>query len=1055
MKKNILYFFYFLLSVNIFTLSNDNYAQSIENHFEKLSVIVPNCVIQDKFGFMWVGSQGGLLRYDGYKFKHFSHIPFDSNSISSDFVTVIKEDEKGNLWIGTNGGGLNYFDRMCNKFTTYNDTIDNLTSFGRAHITDIELNIDGSLWIGTEYQGLISLSIDSNSNPIFKNYHFHKNQRSTEENYILDLQNSKEGKLWIGTLGRGLIVFDPITSEPVHYLNDPNDNSSISSNTISSICEDDFGNMWMATGSNMSIDGNGLLRFTKKTKKFIRYGNDLNDTNTLISNQLSSILIDKNNTMWIGTVGKGITSASMNELLENEKPRFKVYKNLSSEIVNSLYEDKIGKIWIPTWDFFLRVYDPKQNKFSWYKKGRHKNSLSLSDSKVRSLYIDKSGKQWFGTDGLDVYDPFTSTYKHYYHSKNSKSISSNWITGMCEDQLGNFWFATNGGGLNRFNSSTEDFEIISPTSNKFEIISHILPSATGNLWFAEPKEGLWLFNLKDNQYYNLNLTGSSTEKLSIKSLHEDHDGKLWVGTLNYGLYGLTVKDNKIETLEHYTHNSKDKNSLSINMVTDVLRPQIIDTNALWISTTVGLNRLDLTTKGFTHYFKDDGLPNSFILKILEDDNGNIWVATAKGLGKFDVTTKKISSFSKDDGLPFPGFGGGKQNAAKAKDGQLFFSGGSGSIGFYPNQIKNNSTVPPIVLTDFKIYHESVNLDTSIQFIDKINLEYSQNTFSIEFVALNYNNSKKNQYAYKLEGFHKDWINSGTERVASFTNLDPGSYLFKVKGSNNLGVWNEKGTEVNIIIAPPWWRTWWFRILSMAILLFIVSMIYISKIYNLQKEKKRQAQFSRKLIESQENERKRIAGELHDSLGQNLMIINNLIQQYIIRTKEKPPELAQVEPEIKETIDEVRKISRNLHPHQLEQLGLSKAIESIAKKVSKISDIKSKIDIDYIDDDINPDLWIHVFRIVQEALTNVIKHSKANEVSLSIKNQFNVLVMKINDNGIGIHEVQQGITSDQLSGFGLESIKERTRLLNAELLVTSPLNGGTSILVKIPIEKKYD
>ncbi|MEE9430341.1 MAG: two-component regulator propeller domain-containing protein [Melioribacteraceae bacterium] len=1051
MKKKFLIFFVIHFFLVLAIKPKNIFAQAIEHNFEKLSVVVPTCVIQDKFGFIWVGSQGGLLRYDGYKFKNYSHIPFDSTSLSTNFITVIKEDQIGNLWIGTNGGGLNYFNQKVNKFTSIKDTSNTISTFERSHITDIEINDDGSIWVGTEYKGLIKLSKFNSSKPYLNNFHFHKNLKPTEENHILDLFMDSKNKLWIGTLEHGLIVFDPTTKKSVQYLKNDNNKHSINCNTISTVCEDSMGNIWIATGSNRSANGEGINRFDRRTKRFFNYKNNPQKSSSLYSNQISSLLIDKNNIMWIGTVGKGLTSISVNDLLNNETPKFKFYKNLEKGIVNSLYEDKTGKIWISTWDFYLRIYDTKQNQFAWYKKDKGNPKQSLSNNSVRCLYIDKQGRQWFGTDGLDLYNPSTSKFKHYSHSKSLNSLNSKWVNGIAEDENGYFWFATNGDGLNRFDPIKEKFTRITPKLNKskflnLNVITHILSSSTGNIYIVVPNSGLWLFNPRTKEIDHIRLT-SSSEKLSIKSLFEDVNGKLWLATLNEGVFGVELEDKKIINIDQFKHNNNNVNSLTVNSAVDILRPQIVDTNAIWIATTVGLNRFDLITKKFTHFFKEDGLPNSFILKILEDDIGNIWVATAIGIGKYDISTKTIHNFTVADGLPFPGFGGGKQNAAKAPDGQLFFSGGSGAIGFYPEKMKNNSTIPPIILTDFEIYHEQVKLDTSIQFIKKIFLEHSQNTFSIEYVALSYKNSKKNQYAYKLEGFNKDWINSGVEREASFTNIDPGEYLFKVRGSNNLGIWNINGAEVQIIIEPPWWQTWWFRIFASAVLLFGIVMVYITKIKNLEKERKRQELFSQKLIESQEGERKRIAGELHDSLGQNLLIIYNLIQQYLLRIKEIPPELAQVEPEVKETIEEVRKISRNLHPHQLEQLGLSKAVEAMARKVTKITSLNFSINIDFIDNKIKNELWIHVYRIVQEALSNIIKHAKADIGSLEITRDSSKILIEIVDDGVGL---KQRSNSNISNGFGLESIKERVRLLNAELNISSLENKGTNISIDIPI-----
>ncbi len=330
----------------------------------------------------------------------------------------------------------------------------------------------------------------------------------------------------------------------------------------------------------------------------------------------------------------------------------------------------------------------------------------------------------------------------------------------------------------------------------------------GNIWIGLQNAALQLYDTKSGRFITFGFGLKNIQAAELHTLYEDYIGNLWIGTLLNGVYSLSVKQQQLIATEHYFHDPHDSASISSNSANDFIRPQVYDTNALWIATDNGLNRLDLTTKTFSHFYEKDGLPDNYILSVLEDDNGNIWMATTKGIGMLNIKNGICRNYGQGDGLPFTSFGGARQNTVKAVDGQLFFCGSGGSIGIYPDRIKDNPHIPPIRLTDFKIFHESVKLDTAIQYLETITLTYQQNAFSFKFAALNFTNPNKNQYAYKMEGFHDEWIHIGNERTASFTNLNPGRYVFRVKGSNNHGLWNEVGTSIKVIILPPWWRTWW-------------------------------------------------------------------------------------------------------------------------------------------------------------------------------------------------------------------------------------------------------
>jgi hypothetical protein len=512
---------------------------------------------------------------------------------------------------------------------------------------------------------------------------------------------------------------------------------------------------------------------------------------------------------------------------------------------------------------------------------------------------------------------------------------------------------------------------------------------------ASGKSGLQLYDIEENRFYYFDLDTNSVEDENIHGIYEDQPGTLWCNTMNYGCFALRIRDHQIESVKHYIHDPNNRNSLSSNLVEDIIRPRIIDTNAVWIATNNGLNRLDLNTEAFKHFYVEDGLPSNFILKILEDNDGNIWCSCANDIAVYNIKTGKIKSYSEGDGMPITNFGNYPQNAIR--------------------------------LTDFKIFHESVKLETAIQFIKKINLSYNQNIFSFEFAALDFTNAEKNQYAYKLEGFYDDWIYIGNERVASFTGIDPGEYIFRVKGSNNHDIWNETGASVVLIITPPWWAAWWFRIIMIITILGIGYSIYRYRINK---------------VREMERLRVQIASDLHDDIGSTLTKI--AVHSEIIQTT---PEKTKVATSSKKIGTMSREIITTL----------SDVVWSIDSRNDTVGDLIDRmrdfletvfpagsIHIDFqtkglhFDQKITQALRQNIYLIFKEAVNNAAKHSGADEVKISMINGDGKFKMEIADNGTGIKV-------DERHGghHGIENMEMRAKRINGELIIAD-LEKGTSV-----------
>ncbi|MEZ4691595.1 MAG: triple tyrosine motif-containing protein [Ignavibacteria bacterium] len=495
-------------------------------------------------------------------------------------------------------------------------------------------------------------------------------------------------------------------------------------------------------------------------------------------------------------------------------------------------------------------------------------------------------------------------------------------------------------------------------------------------------------------------------------------------------------------------------SLSNNNVISLLKDS---SGNIWAGTTGGLNRFDKTNKTFKRYTLKDGLPNDMIYKLLEDNEKNIWISTNFGLSKFDPKSETFKNYDARDG--FQGNSYFHLCGLKLKSGELAFGGGNGFDIFNPEDLSDNQIKPNVVLTDFLLFNKTVPisengsvLNKSISLEKEIGLSYKDSVFSFEFVSLDFTVPGKNLYAYKMTGFDKDWVYSGNNNQATYTNLDPGEYIFRVKGSNNDGIWNEEGVSLKIKIKPPFWKTLWFKGMGMMAVAGTAASFYNNKLKKIEKEQKAQTEFTKRLLEVQENDRKRISAELHDSIGSDLLISKNKLQMSLKNpeiTESVGKNINEVSKIITDTLKDVREISYSLHPYQIERLGLSKAIQSISDRAAGSTGISFIFNSDKIDKLLKSDVEISLYRIVQECINNIIKHSKADSVIVNISRSENELSVLISDNGVGFSLAKVKSNSSG-HGFGLKGISERIRLFNGKLEVNSSAENGTEVKITVPL-----
>ncbi|MCF0063169.1 response regulator [Dyadobacter chenwenxiniae] len=787
-------------------------------------------ILMDKKGFMWFGSDDGLNMYDGYTFKHYKHDKTDSTSIDDSYIQDILEDAKGNLWIATSNG-LNRFDRAKASFHHYFDPSD------RHSVNDIFQDRKGRIWLGTN-NGLLLLNPEKRTSRIFlrvdKDKHLYKPPA-----HISRIIEDDGGVLWIGT-EQGLYRFDPETFKYSGYFKG-NDDKNLHSSYIKALFKDTAGNIWIGT------HGGGLSVLKPGSNAFQTFLHNPSDSLSLGHNDILSITQNRDGRLWIGTENGGIS------IFDTSKGNFTTIRHIdgdntsiSDNSVYCIYRDRIDNLWIGTYAGGVNFLPRFGKKFTSFRKNNF-SSNSLSNNLVLAISGDSNAdKIWIGTDGggLNLFDRKTRKFTSYRHSDNNPNSPSNdfviSIINISKDVLG---IAYHMGGFDVFNTRTGTFEHHMPDPNDSSSLStadvnNIFKDRDGGIWLGTWKGGLDYYDVntgKIRHYQHSPLDSTSISGNIVTKVFQDRAGKIWVGTFE----GLNLFDPVKKTFTRFQNNIKDINSISHNKIQTI---QQSGDGTLWIGTLGGgLNRFNPVTKSFTAYTERHGLSSNVIHAIMEDKKGHLWLSTNNGISEFDPRNNTFRKFGIADGLQGNEF---KSNSFyKTADGEMFFGGVRGFTTFYPDKLVDNTYVPPVYLTDFLLFNKQASiapnspLTSHIAEVKEINLSYKHSVISFEFAGLNYTMPEKNQYAYQLKGFDADWIYSGTTRKATYTNLDPGDYVFQVKAANNDGLWNNEGVQVSIHVAPPFWQTLWFRILGGVLAIGLMYFLYWLRMRVVKEQKK--------------------------------------------------------------------------------------------------------------------------------------------------------------------------------------------------------------------------
>ena len=981
-----------------------------------------NCIYQDHYGIIWIGTEDGLNRYDGYQFKSFTHNPLDSTSLSHSWIWDIKEDKDGNLWIAT-WQGLNRYDRNRNRFSRYLCEREKGNAINGERPATICFDSTGTLWVGTWGNGLKYYQAREDRFICPENIHL-------PSNFIRRLYTDHSGTLWIGTWN-GLASMNPLNKNNPKitvYQNRINDKNSISSNRIFSIFEDKNGKLWVGTF------GGGFNLFLSETHSFKRFQPDSNAPHSISGDKVSFLFEDSKERFWVGTISDGLN------LFDKKSGKFRQFHNqidnpttLNSDKLYCILQDRSGMLWIGGEG--LNLLSHKPNRFALFRHNAH-NPNSLSHNKVWSFCEDEQDNIWIGTDGggLNRYDRRKKRFTIYKNNpKNRNSLANNDIRALIYHNH-KIWIGTNGGGLNIFNTVDKSFTQIvdNPEIPQTKGINYIVALAFDNknhLWIGTYENGLIVYDYEQQIFKRFTANPEKENALTgnyISALFCDSKGTMWIGGWGGGLCRFNEKENNFTRFLHGQDNPK---SLISNIVHSIYETVNSGKRVLWVGTNSGLSYMDPTdsTNEFHHISIKDVLTNNVIYGILDDCDGNLWLSGNQGIYRFNPFKMTAKRFTYHDGLQSNEFSAGAY--LKCKNGLFLFGGVNGFNSFIPKDIKESRYMPPVILTSFKILDKPWQGDIPLIDISSIKLSYKQNFFSFEFSALDFNEPQANRYKYKMEGFDQNWIESGTRHYASYTNLDAGSYTLKICGSNSDGIWSDHKISLGIIITPPYWATWWFRLLVIAAIFFLFYLFHKIRVA--------------RLLEI-ERLRVQIASDLHDDIGSALTKI--AINSEIIQSTKNSGKISAA-------ARSIGQVSRAVITTMSDIIwSIDARNDTVGDLLDRMKDLivdmfyAAEIQHHFTFSGLEPERKIaiqlrqNLFLIFKETINNIVRHSQADEVSIELTNSGGRFIMTISDNGKGFDLQNSG------TGNGIKNIKMRAERIGAQIEIIN--NNGATIILRM-------
>jgi signal transduction histidine kinase/ligand-binding sensor domain-containing protein len=1019
---------------------------TVENGLSQSSV---RAILQDKQGYLWFGTEDGLNRYDGDKFVVFKSDPTNPNSLPDSHITALALDRSGGIWIGTRLGGLSRYNPESGRFVNYPHEANDSTSLDSPSVNCLFVDNDNRLLVGTPY----GLNVFLPESGTFEHIRQSRVKPfSSALNNILSIYRASNGALWLGT-SYGLVGYDfsdnwfNTYSEQSIYAQTP------LAREIRRISEDFQEGLWLAGNT-------GVTRFDLSTGKLESFRHDETNPTSLSDQYIYDLLVDINGTVWVGSKN------GLNRYDQNTKTFSHYFRNplnpysLTSDIILSMYEDREGILWLGTFGGGVNKLDRNKAKFDLYQANPD-DSYSLNSFPIFGLTEGQDGSIWLATygGGLERLDRKTGRVIHYRNIlEDDNSLIDDYLWSVFEDHNGVLWVGSEG-GLDMLDPDTGVFthylpDVNNPKSLAGAVIGQIFEDHNNEIWIAT-SGGLSRFYRTTGLYRTYAPDSEDPDSFSSyqpTAIYETREGDLWIGTYNRGLE-LYLRNDDI--FRHYRHDVRDPGSLSGDSICAILQDSL---GSLWIATcNTGLEKMNVESGTFTHYTKEDGLPSNVILGLIEDDRGKLWISTSDGISCFDPSLETFKNYDISDGLQSDEFS--RYAYAKTRDGAIVMGGIDGLNIFQPEQIIDNPYIPPIVLTGISQGDEPIRprgyVNNQVNYV----LSWPNNYFDFEYAALSYSNPRDNQYAFMLEPFDKEWIEMGNRRFGRYTNLPGGEYTLRIRGSNNDQVWNEEGLSISVSVIPPIWNNVWFQLAAIFTVIGIIFSGYRWRLRNVQsnnRELERQVQertveIERLFEKTKElaviEERNRLARDLHDSVKQKAfaaMAQLGTAQAVVVKNPEAAKQhLEEAETLVSDVIEELTFLIQEMYPLVLKEKGLISVLQSYIYEWQARNSIQANLEVI---DERRIDIQIEqaLFRIIQEALSNVARHSGARKVDLSLQFSKTKIDLTIIDNGCGFDK------TTHLGGVGLQSMQERTCMINGKLQIMAVPGQGTTINITVPL-----
>ncbi|MDJ0916493.1 MAG: sigma 54-interacting transcriptional regulator [Woeseiaceae bacterium] len=791
-------------------------------HEDGLSQSFVYAMAQDRDGFMWLGTQEGLNRFDGHNFRIYAEDPDNPEALADDGIRTLFLDDTGLLWIGTDAGGLSAFDPVTETFKTYLHDPTDRTSIADNLVRVVMEDSAGNLWVGTDGSGLDRLDRDTG---IFEHFpHDPLDPGSLAGGHVWDIAQRNDGTLWVAT-SEGLSRFNPIEKTFTNFRHDQDDPASLSDSRLRALFEDSRGDLWIGT-----LTG-GLNRFDDDTSTFERFEHRAEDPSSLSSNQVNAIFEDDDGVLWVGT-DRGLNAWNP------ESMSFSSYRedpvdpdSIANDNVLSIFQDHGGVLWVGTYEG-LSLWNPTTRAMLHYRQDANDPS-SLSSNVVTSFTEDATGRVWVGTfgGGINILDREVGRFSRLVHDpEDDSSISSNRVMALLTDSTGTIWAGTRNAGLNRIDADGVTryvHDSADPTSLCADGVSYLIEdSGKAGLWVATFGGGLCYFDRSAGAFTGFRHDPEDSSSISsdrILHLFEDSSQTLWVGTFGGSLNRFDRANGNFERIEAEPRRNDGLSGNEIYLITED------PSGDLWIAAKGGgLNRWskqdrDQGNVTFERFSEIDGLPNATIYSGTWDEQGNLWMSTGRGLSCLDVVTREFRNFTTDDGLQ-----GNEFNFAAgygSSDGSLFFGGLNGFNAFDPAALTAKGRAPRVAITSLLSLNEPVDLTESRRDGVAVALRHDEYLVSFEFAALDFAAPLRHRFMYRLDGLDSDWIDAGNRRQATYTNLPAGDYTFRVRAGNGDGTWSVDEATLSLHVQPAPWASWWAYLLyALAILMLVLAMI---------------------------------------------------------------------------------------------------------------------------------------------------------------------------------------------------------------------------------------